>query len=123
MDIRQPDGAIPVIAVAVGHASWSVALKRARSEPPQRYVFVSECLAPLSVAGYLRMVARAGDAAGFPSLSTATCFATAPGTTVRYTALATRSVQGVPEGLEPASPAPTVPAAAENEQNQDHDDD
>jgi hypothetical protein len=35
----------------------------------------------------------------------------------------TRSVQGVPEGLEPASPAPTVPAAAENEQNQDHDDD
>jgi hypothetical protein len=25
------------------------------------------------VAGYLRMVARAGDAAGFPSLSTATC--------------------------------------------------
>lgn len=32
------------------------------------YIFVSERLAPLSVAGYQRMVARAGDAAGFPFL-------------------------------------------------------
>jgi integrase len=31
-------------------------------------VFVSERLAPLSVAGYQRMVARAGAAAGFPFL-------------------------------------------------------
>jgi integrase len=31
-------------------------------------VFVSERLAPLSVAGYQRMVARAGEAAGFPFL-------------------------------------------------------
>src|SRR5262245_61842899 len=30
------------------------------------HVFVSERLAPLSVAGYQRMVARAGEAAGFP---------------------------------------------------------
>ena len=34
--------------------------------PPGTYVFVSERLAPLSVAGYQRMVARAGKAAGFP---------------------------------------------------------
>jgi site-specific recombinase XerD len=32
------------------------------------YIFVSERLAPLSVAGYQRMVARAGEAAGFPFL-------------------------------------------------------
>ena len=32
------------------------------------YVFVSERLAPLSVAGYQRMVAWAGEAAGFPFL-------------------------------------------------------
>src|SRR5262245_18873983 len=32
------------------------------------YVFVSERAAPLSVAGYQRMVARAGAAAGFPFL-------------------------------------------------------
>jgi type 1 fimbriae regulatory protein FimB/type 1 fimbriae regulatory protein FimE len=31
-------------------------------------VFVSERLAPLSVAGYQRMVAGAGEAAGFPFL-------------------------------------------------------
>jgi type 1 fimbriae regulatory protein FimB/type 1 fimbriae regulatory protein FimE len=31
-------------------------------------MFVSERLAPLSVAGYQRMVARAGEAAGFPFL-------------------------------------------------------
>jgi integrase len=32
------------------------------------YIFVSERGAPLSVAGYQRMVARAGEAAGFPFL-------------------------------------------------------
>jgi site-specific recombinase XerD len=32
------------------------------------HIFVSERLAPLSVAGYQRMVARAGKAAGFPFL-------------------------------------------------------
>jgi integrase len=32
------------------------------------HIFVSERLAPLSVAGYQRMVARAGGAAGFPFL-------------------------------------------------------
>ena len=32
------------------------------------YVFVSERLAPLGVAGYQRMVARAGEAAGFTFL-------------------------------------------------------
>ena len=45
------------------------ALRRLRREgEPGRYVFVSERQAPLSVAGYQRMVARAGEAAGFPFL-------------------------------------------------------
>ena len=48
------------------------ALRRLQRETPQRArsvnVFVSERLAPLSVAGYQRMVARAGKAAGFPFL-------------------------------------------------------
>jgi integrase len=39
-----------------------------REGQPGRYVFVSERLAPLSVAGYQRMVARAGEATGFPFL-------------------------------------------------------
>jgi type 1 fimbriae regulatory protein FimB/type 1 fimbriae regulatory protein FimE len=39
-----------------------------REAPASVYVFVSERLAPLSVAGYQRMVARAGGAAGFPFL-------------------------------------------------------
>ena len=43
------------------------ALRRLQREgQPGGYVFVSERLAPLSVAGYQRMVARAGEAAGFP---------------------------------------------------------
>ena len=37
-----------------------------REGQPGLYVFTSERLAPLSVAGYQRMVARAGEAAGFP---------------------------------------------------------
>jgi type 1 fimbriae regulatory protein FimE len=48
------------------------ALRRLQREMPEGvcsvYVFVSERLAPLSVAGYQRMVAWAGEAAGFPFL-------------------------------------------------------
>src|SRR5215208_7379680 len=48
------------------------ALRRLQRETPERArsvnVFVSERLAPLSPAGYQRMVARAGKAAGFPFL-------------------------------------------------------
>lgn len=45
------------------------ALRRLKRETSASiYVFVSEREAPLSVAGYQRMVARAGDAAGFPFL-------------------------------------------------------
>ncbi len=45
------------------------ALRRLKREAPAgTYVFVSERGAPLSVAGYQRMVARAGEAAGFPFL-------------------------------------------------------
>jgi integrase len=45
------------------------ALRRLQRETPEGvHIFVSERLAPLSVAGYQRMVARAGKAAGFPFL-------------------------------------------------------
>jgi type 1 fimbriae regulatory protein FimB/type 1 fimbriae regulatory protein FimE len=48
------------------------ALRRLQREIPEGsrtpHVFVSERLAPLSVAGYQRMVARAGRAAGFTFL-------------------------------------------------------
>jgi integrase len=48
------------------------ALRRLQLETPEGqrsvHVFVSERLAPLSVAGYQRMVARAGEAAKFPFL-------------------------------------------------------
>ena len=37
-----------------------------RESERSTYIFVSERDAPLSVAGYQRMVARAGAAAGFP---------------------------------------------------------
>jgi integrase len=47
-------------------AKESRALRRLQRETPASpYVFVSERGAPLSVAGYQRMVARAGEAAGF----------------------------------------------------------
>src|SRR5262249_43394944 len=48
-------------------AKESRALRRLQREATTRspYVFVSERGAPLSVAGYQRMVARAGEAAGF----------------------------------------------------------
>ena len=52
------------------------ALRRLKRETPASiYVFVSERLAPLSVAGYQRMVARTGEAAASRSRCIATCFA------------------------------------------------
>ena len=54
---------------AENYAPWAAK----RETPASTYVFVSERLAPLSVAGYQRMVARTGEAAGFPSSFTATC--------------------------------------------------
>jgi type 1 fimbriae regulatory protein FimE len=42
--------------------------KLLREAPPSPYVFISERRAPLSVAGYQRMVARAGVAAKFTFL-------------------------------------------------------
>ena len=60
------------------------ALRRLKRETPaSTYVFVSERLAPLGVAGYQRMVARAGEAAGFPFSSTATCCATPAATSLQ----------------------------------------
>jgi integrase len=48
------------------------ALRKLQRETPEGsrtvHVFVSERLAPLSAAGYQRMVARAGETAGFPFL-------------------------------------------------------
>jgi integrase len=45
------------------------ALRRLQRETPDGiYIFMSERSAPLSVAGYQRMIARAGEAAGFPFL-------------------------------------------------------
>ena len=45
------------------------ALRRLQRETPEGvHIFVSERLAPLSVAGYQRMIARAGEAASFPFL-------------------------------------------------------
>jgi integrase len=52
-------------------AKESRALRRLQRETqtPSPYVFVSERGAPLSVAGYQRMIARAGEAAGFSFLT------------------------------------------------------
>jgi integrase len=44
------------------------ALRRLQREASDVHIFVSERGAPLSVAGYQRMVARAGEAARFPFL-------------------------------------------------------
>jgi integrase len=70
-------------------AKESRALRRLQREATvaSPYVFVSERGAPLSVAGYQRMVARAGEAAGFSlSSSIATCCAIAAATSLPTTA-------------------------------------
>src|SRR6476660_5177929 len=80
-DIDFPSGKLHVRRAKGGAASVHPiggrelrALRRLKRETPaSTYVFVSERLAPLSVAGYQRMVARAGEASAFRSSCTATC--------------------------------------------------
>ena len=63
---RFKDGQVGVLPVGGRELR---ALRRLKRESSQGvYVFVSERLAPLSVAGYQRIVARAGEHAGFPFL-------------------------------------------------------
>ena len=81
MRLRPPPFAFCAPSISTGRAKGGTAsvhpiggrelraLRRLKREAPASvYVFVSERLAPLSVAGYQRMVARAGEAAGFPFL-------------------------------------------------------
>ena len=67
LHVRRSKGGTPSVHPIGGRELR--ALRRLQREGQQgRYVFVSERLAPLSVAGYQRMVARAGEAAAFPFL-------------------------------------------------------
>src|SRR5215813_6257622 len=67
IDVRRAKGGTP--SVHPISARESRALRRLQREAPKSpYVFISERGAPLSVAGYQRMVARAGETAGFPFL-------------------------------------------------------
>jgi type 1 fimbriae regulatory protein FimB/type 1 fimbriae regulatory protein FimE len=65
LHVRRAKGGTP--SVHPVSARESRALRRLQREVPAAspYVFISERGAPLSVAGYQRMVARAGEAAGF----------------------------------------------------------
>src|SRR5262245_1433671 len=64
LHVRRAKGGTP--SVHPVSARESRALRRLQRESPaSRYVFIAERGAPLSVAGYQRMVARTGEAAGF----------------------------------------------------------
>jgi site-specific recombinase XerD len=61
-----PRAGRPAFSHPIGGRELRALRRLQREGQPGSYVFVSERLAPLSVAGYQRMVARAGEAAGFP---------------------------------------------------------
>jgi integrase len=61
--------------------------KLLRESPASPYVFISERRAPLSAAGYQRMVARAGSLRNSAFLSTPTCCGTPVGSSSPTTAM------------------------------------
>ena len=65
LHVRRSKGGTPSVH-PIGGRELRALRRLQRDGQPGRYVFVSERMAPLSVAGYQRMVARAGEAAGFP---------------------------------------------------------
>jgi type 1 fimbriae regulatory protein FimB/type 1 fimbriae regulatory protein FimE len=66
--IRRAKGGQPSVHPMGGREMRALRRLQRESELAGPYVFVSERGAPLSVAGYQRMVARAGEAAGFAFL-------------------------------------------------------
>src|SRR5262245_11686254 len=70
LHVRRAKGGVPSVHPIGGKELR--ALRRLQRETPEAartvHLFVSERLAPLSVAGYQRMVARAGESACFPFL-------------------------------------------------------
>jgi integrase len=65
LHVRRSKGGQPSVH-PIGGRELRAVRRLQREGQSGRYVFVSERLAPLSVAGYQRMVARAGEAAGLP---------------------------------------------------------
>ena len=70
LHVKRAKGGVPSVHPIGGKELR--ALRRLQRETPEDartvHIFASERLAPLSVAGYQRMVARAGESAGFPFL-------------------------------------------------------
>src|SRR5262249_54616522 len=64
LHVRRSKGGQPSVH-PIGGRELRASRRLQREGQPGLYVFTSERLAPLSVAGYQRMVARAGEAAGF----------------------------------------------------------
>ena len=65
LHVRRAKGGATSVHPIGGKESRALRRLQRETKTPSRHVFVSERGAPLSVAGYQRMVARAGEAAGF----------------------------------------------------------
>ena len=65
LHVRRAKGGATSVHPIGGKESRALRRLQRETKTPSRYVFVSERGAPLSVAGYQRMVARAGESAGF----------------------------------------------------------
>ena len=65
LHVRRAKGGATSVHPIGGKESRALRRLQRETKTPSRHVFVSERGAPLSVAGYQRMVARAGESAGF----------------------------------------------------------
>jgi integrase len=68
LHVRRAKGGATSVHPITGKEMRALRRLHREAETPSPYVFVSERGAPLSVAGYQRMIARAGEAAGFSFL-------------------------------------------------------
>jgi integrase len=68
LHVRRAKGGTPSVHPITGKEMRALRRLQREAKTPSPYVFVSERGAPLSVAGYERMVARTGAAAGFAFL-------------------------------------------------------
>jgi integrase len=68
LHVRRAKGGATSVHPITGKEMRALRKLQRETTTPSPYVFVSERGAPLSVAGYQRMIARAGEAAGFAFL-------------------------------------------------------
>jgi hypothetical protein len=82
LDVRRSNNGTPSVQ-PLGGIELRALRKLKREEIESRFLFMTERVAPITTAGYRKMISRTGESAQFPFLCIHTCCGTLAGTSLR----------------------------------------